>query len=56
MVQLYECSVCRAPFVAQNEALIMQRGGACAECAKLRWLEKFGLPADFLTRRLGPGG
>ena len=56
MVQLYECSACRGPFVANDEALIMRRSGVCLDCAKAQWLQKLGLPADFLTRRFGPGG
>lgn len=54
MADLYVCARCRAPFVAQDEWLIALRDNCCADCTKTATLESFGLPADFLTRRLGP--
>jgi len=54
MADLYMCARCRWPFFAEDEWLIAQRDNCCADCTKARMLESFGLPADFLTRRLGP--
>jgi hypothetical protein len=54
MADLYVCARCRWPFVAEDEWLIALRDNCCPECMKIRMLESFGLPADFLTRRLGP--
>lgn len=54
MADLYVCARCRCPFVAEDEWLIALRDNCCAECTKIRMLESFGLPPDFLTRRFGP--
>lgn len=50
MVELYQCTRCNSPFVAENEELIARRGGSCPECAKIDVLKSMGLPPDFLTR------
>lgn len=54
MADLYMCARCRWPFFAEDEGLIARRDNRCADCTKAATLESFGLPADFLTRRLGP--
>lgn len=54
MTNLFQCSRCSEPFVAPDERLIAQRNGRCPDCTKAEILESFGLPADFLIRRLGP--
>lgn len=48
MADLFECPVCRKPFVALDEELIAQRNGYCATCTGREWLKRFGLPPDFL--------
>ncbi len=50
MVQLYQCTRCNSPFVAENEELIARRGGVCSDCAKVDALKRLGLPEDFLLR------
>lgn len=54
MADLFMCARCRWPFLAENEWLVVQRNNCCAECTKIDVLKMFGLPADFLKRRLGP--
>jgi DNA-directed RNA polymerase subunit RPC12/RpoP len=54
MTHLYQCTRCMEPFVAQDQLRIALRDGYCPECMKIEILKAFGLPADFLTRRLGP--
>ncbi len=50
MAELYQCTRCNSPFVADDEELIARRGGLCLNCAKIEVLERMGLPPDFLTR------
>lgn len=50
MVELYQCTRCNSPFVAENEELITRRGGVCTDCAKVDVLTSMGLSPDFLTR------
>ena len=50
MAELYQCSRCNSPFVADDEERIARRGGSCLDCAKLDVLTSMGLPADFLIR------
>jgi hypothetical protein len=54
MINMYVCPGCQSLFIAQDEELMKQRRGFCAECIKTEILEMMGLPADFLSRRLGP--
>jgi hypothetical protein len=54
MADLYQCTRCQQPFVAPDDELIARRSGLCAECTTIDFLRRLGLPADFLTRRLGP--
>lgn len=56
MNNLYQCTRCKAPFVAQDQLRIALRDGQCLDCTKEEILKSFGLPPDFLTRRLGPTG
>ncbi len=55
MAELYLCTQCKIPFIAEDKGLIARRDGRCAECTKVEFLKILGLPTDFLTRRLGPG-
>lgn len=55
MTELYQCSRCNAPFLASDPLLVAQSNEVCLDCRKLQILKAFGLPVDFLTRRLGPG-
>ena len=55
MSDLYLCPSCKMPFIAEDKGLIARRDGHCAQCTQVKVLEMFGLPGDFLTRRLGPG-
>lgn len=48
MAELFECPVCKKPFVAQDEELIARRNGFCATCTRREFLKGMGLPADFL--------
>ncbi len=50
MAELYQCTRCGSPFVAEGEARIARRGGVCTDCAKVDVLKSMGLPPDFLTR------
>lgn len=50
MADLFQCTRCNSPFVANDEARVAQRGGSCPECAKVEILKSMGLPADFLSR------
>jgi hypothetical protein len=48
MPYLFECAKCKTPFVAEDENLIAQRNGCCANCTKAEFLKSIGLPPDFL--------
>jgi predicted Zn finger-like uncharacterized protein len=48
MPHLFECPSCKTPFVAEDESLIAQRNGRCANCTKTEFLKSIGLPPDFL--------
>lgn len=50
MADLFECPICKTPFVADDEGLIARRNGACAPCTKKQFLKSIGLPEDFLGR------
>jgi DNA-directed RNA polymerase subunit RPC12/RpoP len=50
MVELYQCTRCSSPFVAERQEIIARRGGVCLDCAKIDVLKSMGLPPDFLTR------
>jgi hypothetical protein len=50
MADLFQCTLCSSPFVAEDEGLIVRRGGSCPECAKIEILKSMGLPPDFLIR------
>ncbi len=50
MAELYQCTRCNSPFVADDGELIVRRGGSCLDCAKVEVLKRLGLPADFLIR------
>ena len=52
---LYLCPGCKMPFFAEEGVPVAARGGSCMDCSKTDMLKMFGLPADFLDRRLGPG-
>ena len=56
MTEFYQCTRCNAPFLAQDPLFVAQSNGYCLDCRKFDVLKSFGLPADFLTRRLGPSG
>lgn len=56
MPDLYLCTRCKMPFLAEDKWLVARRGGDCANCAKIKILQAFGLPPDFLIRGLGPIG
>jgi hypothetical protein len=50
MVELYQCTRCKSPFVGEAKENIARRGGVCIDCAKIDVLKNMGLPPDFLTR------
>jgi hypothetical protein len=50
MADLFECPICKAPFVAQDKGLIARRSGYCAACTKIEFLKRIGLSAEFLDR------
>lgn len=50
MAELYQCTRCNSPFVADGEERIVRRGGVCLDCAKVDALKSMGLPPGFLTR------
>jgi hypothetical protein len=54
MPDLYLCAHCKMPFIAEDKGRVARRDGYCADCTKVKFLEMLGLPADFLSRRLGP--
>lgn len=49
MADLFECTICKTPFVAEDEVLIAQRNGCCESCTKTEFLKSIGLPPDFLN-------
>lgn len=49
MAELFECTICKTPFVASDEDLIARRNGCCANCTKTEFLKSIGLPPDFLN-------
>jgi len=49
MADLFECTKCKTPFVAEDKALISQRNGCCAECTKAEFLKSIGIAPDFLN-------
>jgi hypothetical protein len=53
MPDLFECPLCKTPFVAADKSLIARRNGNCAKCSKVEFLKSIGLPPDFLDRNLG---
>lgn len=50
MADLFECTICKTPFVAKDKGLISRRDGYCAECTKIEFLKSIGLSEDFLSR------
>ena len=55
MTNLYQCTGCEAPFVADDARVIAMRNGRCMDCTKADLLAQFGLPPDFLVRNFGLG-
>lgn len=49
MADLFECTICKTPFVAEDKGLISRRNGCCADCTKAEFLKSIGLPPDFLN-------
>ena len=49
MANLYQCALCKSPFVADEDA-VMQHSGRCITCVKRALLQSWGLAADFLER------
>jgi len=50
VTELFECPICKRPFVAEDRGLIARRHGRCADCTKIDFLQSMGLSADFLVR------
>jgi hypothetical protein len=50
MADLFECPLCKTPFVAEDKGLISRRDGYCASCTKKEFIKSIGLPPDFLDR------
>jgi hypothetical protein len=53
MADLFECPLCKEPFVADDRDLVERRHGYCFNCMKIHYLKSFGLPPDFLDRYPG---
>jgi hypothetical protein len=46
MADLFQCTICKNPFVAEDEGLIARRDGRCAQCTKAAFLKSMGLPPN----------
>jgi hypothetical protein len=47
MADLFQCTLCNSPFVAEDEELIARRRGSCPECAKIEVLRAWGFRRIF---------
>ncbi len=54
MPELYTCTVCQRPFMAEDAALIDRRNGYCRDCTKEDFLKSIGLSGVFLTQSFEP--
>ena len=56
MADLFVCSLCDTPFIAEDKGLISRRNGMCATCTRREFLKSIGLSPDFLDSYPGMQG